>query len=91
MRRYLSVILLFFTLPLCVNAQSFGNEWIDYSQKYYGFPVVQSGIHKISYQNLFDAGIPVSSIPISSYQVFGKQKEQPLYIVDDGNNLLYPY
>ena len=78
MNRYLSVILLFFTFQISVNAQTFGNEWIDYSQKYYGFPVLQSGIHKISYQNLFDAGIPVSSIPISTYQVFGKQKEQPL-------------
>jgi len=91
MIRYLSVILLFFTLHFSGLAQTFGNEWINYSQKYYAFPILQSGIYKITYQNLQNAGIPVATIPIDQYQIFGKQKEQPLYIIDDGNNFLDPY
>ena len=91
MIRCLSVILLLFTLHFSGLAQTFGNEWINYSQKYYAFPILQSGIYKITYQNLQNAGIPVATIPIDQYQVFGKQKEQPLYIIDDGNNFLDPY
>jgi len=90
MKRYLSVLILLLTVAYSAIAQSFGNEWINYSQSYYSFPIVQSGIHSISYQQLFNAGIPVDNIPIANFQVFGKQKEQPLYIPDNGNNLLDP-
>ncbi|MFZ9582681.1 MAG: hypothetical protein ACO28O_06890, partial [Crocinitomicaceae bacterium] len=71
-------------------AQTFGNEWINYQQKYFAFPVVQNGIYKVGYQTLLNAGIPVSSIPIQAYQLFGKEKEQPLYIPDNGNDVLDP-
>ena len=71
-------------------AQTFGNEWINYQQKYFAFPVVQNGIYKVGYQTLVNAGIPVSSIPIQAYQLFGKEKEQPLYIPDNGNDVLDP-
>ena len=81
---------IFFGFCFGVKAQTFGNEWINYSQKYYAFNIVQSGIHKITYQNLLSAGIPVSGIPINTFQIFGRQKEQALFIPDDGNNLLDP-
>ncbi|HLV41525.1 MAG TPA: C25 family cysteine peptidase [Brumimicrobium sp.] len=67
-------------------AQPYGNEWINYNQKYYQFPVVEDGIYRISYQSLIDAGIPVASIAANKIQVFGKQKEIPLYIQDNGDN-----
>ncbi|NBV08916.1 MAG: hypothetical protein EBR91_07495 [Flavobacteriia bacterium] len=89
MRKILFILTLIFLFSTpSVKAQTFGNEWINYSQKYFSFPIVQNGIYKISYQSLANAGIPVSSIPSGAYQIFGKEKEQPLYIQDNGNNVL---
>ncbi len=82
--------LIFWGIFSSIQAQTFGNEWINYSQKYYGFPITQTGIHKLSYQELMAAGVPVTTIPLNTYQVFGRQKEQPLYIPDNGNNVLDP-
>lgn len=83
-------VFLSITLFTCFlgNAQQFGNEWINYSQKYYSFPIVQNGIYKIDYQTLLNFGIPVNSIPSNAWQIFGKEKEQPLYIADGGDNQL---
>ena len=47
----------FFT-SLNLYAQSFGNEWINYNQKYYSFPVARSGIFKLDFSVLQAAGIP---------------------------------
>lgn len=83
---YLLVLLSAFTSL----AQIYGNEWINYSQKYYAIPITQTGVHKIGYQALLAAGIPVNSIPLNTFQVFGREKEQPLYIPDNLNNVLDP-
>ena len=90
MKKKYFLLLFVSAFNFCLVAQTFGNEWINYSQKYYAVPVTQTGIHKIGYQTLVDAGIPVSSIPINTFQVFGREKEQPLYIPDNFNNILDP-
>ena len=41
-------------------SQPYGNEWIDYSQKFYGFKIVQNGLYKIDYATLNSNGIPLS-------------------------------
>ena len=71
-------------------SQPYGNEWIDYSQKFYGFKVVQTGFYKIDYTTLSNNGVPVSGINPSSFQIFGKDKEVPLYMVDNGDNSFDP-
>jgi hypothetical protein len=68
--------------------QYYGNEWIDYSQTYYKFPIVQTGIYKLDYATLINSGIPVSSFSSSNIQMFGKEQEIPLYIVDGGDDIL---
>ncbi|NBX39792.1 MAG: hypothetical protein EBR54_10360, partial [Flavobacteriia bacterium] len=90
MKHLLPALFLLFLGSHAFLAQTFGNEWINYSQKYYAIPITQTGIHKISYQTLISAGIPVNSIPLNTFQVFGRQKEQPLYIPDNFNNVLDP-
>jgi len=90
MKHLLPALFLLFLGSHALVAQTFGNEWINYSQKYYAIPITQTGIHKISYQTLISAGIPVNSIPLNTFQVFGRQKEQPLYIPDNFNNMLDP-
>jgi len=66
-------------------AQTYGNEWIDYNQKYYSFKIWKDGIYKIDYSTLNNAGIPLNSISPSNLQIFGFEKEQPILVVD-GND-----
>jgi hypothetical protein len=56
------------------KAQTFGNEWINYSQNYYKFPILSKGMYKISYSTLQNAGIPISSLNPNQLQIFGKRK-----------------
>jgi hypothetical protein len=70
--------------------QTFGNEWIDYSQSYYKFDIVQDGIYTIDYNTLNAAGIPVGTFQSENIQVFGKEKEIPIYIEDGGDNSIDP-
>ena len=39
-------------LPLCSVAQPYGNEWIDYGQKYFAVEVVDEGIYRMDYAQL---------------------------------------
>ena len=70
------------------EAQIYGNEWISYNQKYFSFPVVESGIHKIDYNTLLNAGVPMSSLSSSNFQIFGKESEIPLFIEDGGDETM---
>jgi hypothetical protein len=69
-------------------AQTYGNEWISYDQKYFSFPVAESGIYKIDYATLISAGVPLSSLSSSNLQIFGKEKEIPLFIQDGGDEAI---
>ena len=83
-------LLLVFVLSLIWNfsvlAQPYGNEWINYSQKYYKLPVVQEGIYKITYQTLQNNGIDPSQFSPLNMQIFGRDKEQPIVVFDGGDN-----
>ena len=85
--RYI-LVCLFFINVVASKAQNFGNEWINYNQKYYSFPVVQSGIYKLDYSTLLSAGIPLNTFQPSNIQIFGREKEVPLFIEDGGDNTL---
>ena len=71
-----------------LESQTYGNEWIDYGQRYYSFSVVEDGIYKIDYNSLISSGIPLASIDSENFQVFGRERQIPIYIVDGGDNSL---
>ncbi|MDG2505399.1 MAG: hypothetical protein P8M87_04515, partial [Crocinitomicaceae bacterium] len=71
-----------------LSAQTYGNEWISYDQRYYAFPVVQTGIHKIEHAALVNAGVPLETINSTNFQLFGKEKEIPLHIVDNNDGFI---
>ena len=75
-------LILFFTFlsTLSSFAQPYGNEWIDYSQNYYKIPISETGVYRISFQTLLAAGVPVTSVIPSNYQLFVKGEEVPIYI-----------
>ena len=54
-----TLFLLLFCISLHFNsfAQVYGNEWIQYNQKYYAFKIHTSGIHKIDFSALQNANI----------------------------------
>jgi len=74
---------------LCAQ-NTYGNEWINYNQKYYAFNVFSTGIYRIDYTTLSTSGIPVSSFQASNIQIFGKEREIPLYVHDGGDSFLNP-
>jgi len=69
-----------------VNAQTYGNEWINFSQKYYTFKISASGIHRINYATLQAANIPLSSFTHENMQLFGREREVPIWIETNGDN-----
>lgn len=83
-------VLSFFLGSFVVFSQNYGNEWINYSQKYYSFPITQSGIHRINYETLQQSQIPIESINHNQIQLFGKNKQQPIYIELNGDATFDP-
>jgi len=89
-----------------VHGQTFGNEWINYNQQYYSFNVfpenqplwgvygdeqrIESGIQILDYNALNESNIPLTTFSSENIQIFGREKEIPLYIVDGGDSSFDP-
>lgn len=89
MKRLLYILILLASSNVSYS-QTYGNEWIDYSQKYYSFKIVNSGVYKLDYASLNASGIPLTTFNTPNIQVYGREKEVPLYIVDGGDSSLDP-
>lgn len=88
-KRLLSIYL-FLLIGFSNNAQTYGNEWINYSQKYYSIKIVNTGIHRLNYADLLNASIPVDVISHENLQLFGREKEVPLWIETNGDSSFDP-
>ncbi|MES2589188.1 MAG: C25 family cysteine peptidase, partial [Bacteroidota bacterium] len=89
------VLICFLLICLFQNklfSQQYGNEWINYGQSYYKFKLVNEGIYKVDYQTLVDAGVGANGFDFNptKMQLFGRDKQQPIYIVDGGDNNFGP-
>jgi hypothetical protein len=85
MRKHLSFISCFFFVFIYFIYQKsfgqfYGNEWINYSQQYFKFPIYKQGIYRIDSTTLANAGFPVQSIDPRNIQVFLYGQEQYIYI-----------
>lgn len=81
---------LFFFLLLSARSlmsQSIGNEWINYSQKYFRIPVAQNGIYRIDYATLTNGGVPLYSFDPRQIQIFCKGVEQYIYIKGENDGV----
>lgn len=58
----------------------FGNEWIQNDQQYFKFYTDRDALIKINYVDLQKAGVPVSSILGSQWQVWHNGKEVPIWV-----------
>ncbi len=65
--------------PARVQAQRFGNEWINNNQSYYKISIAQEGIYQLTYQDLVTAGFPVNSVDPRRMQLFFRGQEQAVF------------
>ena len=86
----------FFLCSSFLQAQEYGFEWINYSQSYYKIPVGKDGLYKLTYQDLSDAGLPLSSIDPRAIQLFHRGVEQAIHVegqqdarLDPGDYLIF--
>lgn len=80
--RFLFALML--TLPLCTQAQPYGNEWIDFSKTYYKIKVGRDGVYRIPYNTLSAAGVPITSVAGSQFTLFSKGEVVPIYVSTNG-------
>jgi len=69
---------------LFATGQPFHNEWVNHSQPYFKFDIVNEGVYRISYQVLNDAlaanGFSLASMDKRNFQVFARGEEQHVYV-----------
>lgn len=87
MIRLLLIIIGISLFSFRAKSQDYGNEWINYSQQYYKFKIISTGIQRISYDDLMLAGIPVGSFTHENIQVFGREAEIPLWFELNGDGV----
>jgi hypothetical protein len=86
------LLILFVLLNFGLQGQmngTFGNEWINFTQKYLKIKVAKDGIYVINYNNLSTSGITaaeLSAIKPNNIQMFYRGIEIPIYVSAQGNN-----
>ncbi|HTB31095.1 MAG TPA: hypothetical protein VK808_03665, partial [Bacteroidia bacterium] len=65
----------------------YGNEWINYSQKYYKIKIAKNGLYRIDSTTLAKYGIPVGTINPKNYQLFFRGQQQYIYVRSKTANL----
>ena len=80
--------LLFLVLAISLKAQVYNNEWINFTNKYYKFPIGKTGFYRLDSLTLATSGINVSSLNPKNFQLFIKGKEVPLFIFGESDNVL---
>ena len=79
-KKHSFIFILWLFATTYAHAQTYGNEWINYSQQYYKIPVTQKGIYQITYAQLQSAGVPLSSVKPKYLQIFHRGQEQAIQI-----------
>ncbi|MDI1353451.1 MAG: C25 family cysteine peptidase [bacterium] len=76
-----------FLLALTCGAQRYGNEWINYSQQYFKFPVYKEGVYRIDSTTL-SKYYNLNSTNPKNFQLYLKGKEQFLFIKGESDGLV---
>ncbi len=87
-KRLLAVCLILF-ITFQVKAQTYGNEWINYSQFYYKIKIGQNGVYRIDSATLAAAGVSlgVGGINPNRFQIFNKGVQQYIYVEGESDNV----
>ena len=76
-------------LPFLIIGQT-TNDWINYDQNYFKFPIADDGIYRIGFQELVNAGINITILDPENIQIFAKGREIPIYIQGDSDGSFDP-
>lgn len=84
--KFLLFILLFFSIRL--NAQIiYGNEWINFSQKYLKIKISTEGLYGISVNDIIQSGLITQNINPNKFQLYNKGKEVPVLVTGIEDNI----
>src|SRR4051812_47017948 len=90
-RLYLTCIVSFFMIGFAA-AQTFGNEWIVYSQKYLKIKVVQDGLYRLDSTTLSNAlstvGASLNTVDARNFQLFHNGQEEYIWVEGEGDGVL---
>lgn len=75
-----------FGLIPSLSAQ-WGNEWINYDQRYWKFPIAENGLTRIPYTTLANSGFINGNTDWSKLQVFARGKQQFVSFIDNGDGV----
>ncbi len=75
MKKLLTLLLLLYAV--CSYAQTYNNEWIDYSKTYYKFKSNRTGLFRIPQTTL--AGIGLGSVPAEQFKLWRNGQEVVLF------------
>lgn len=89
MNNFKTTILTFISFLLITFSygQSYGNEWINFSQTYHKVKVFNNGIHRITKNNLEVSGVDVTRT--NTLQLFKNGVEQPIYVHTNNGDVQY--
>lgn len=90
MTRQLLLCLYLISFPFINWSQTYGNEWINYSQKYYSFKIAANGLYRIDYTTFAASNIPITTINTANIQLFAREKQVPLLIQDGNDGVINP-
>jgi hypothetical protein len=64
----------------------YGNEWIESDKSYFKIQVVEDGMYRVTATELSNAGVPISTIATSRYQLFHHGEEVAIQVFDDNGD-----
>ena len=67
-------------------AQNSASSWIDYNNTYYKIELAETGIYKLDFSDLSNAGISASSIDPEKLQLFYRGVEQSIYVEGEADS-----
>lgn len=68
-------------------AQTYGNEWINHSQKYFKIKISEEGLYGIDLNQITQAGLVTQNIDPKKFQLFNKGKEVAILVTGDSDNI----
>ncbi len=70
-------LFVFLNLYYSTSAQSYGNDWIDYSQRYLRIPITQEGIYRITQTDLFEY---FGDFDPRTIEIYTRGKRVPVFV-----------
>ncbi len=83
----LTLVLFSLTFAFLAKSQPYGNEWINYSQRYYKIPIHEDGVYRITFNDLSSAGIPISGINPQNLQMWVHGAPLPIHVEGEADGV----